>query len=265
MVEASHIAVGLIGHGAIGSVIADHLERGTVHGASLAAVLDPAAPHPRFAVGDIDEILDRCDLVVEAAGHGALAAYAPVIRERGVDLLVVSVGALADDELRAVVTTPAHGRVLLTTGAIGGFDTLRAAALLGGLDAVSITSTKPAANLVRDWMDGDLVAALATGTEPVVAFDGSARDAARRFPESANVCATLALATVGLDRTSARLVGDPSATTVRHTVRAAGAAGDYEFTFENRPSPTNPKTSAITPFAVLRALGDLTTATFRFA
>lgn len=262
--DDSRIAVGLVGHGAIGSVIADHLERGAVEGVSLAAVLDPAAPHPRVTVDTIDELLDRSDLVVEAAGHGALAAYASVVRERGVDLLVVSVGALADDELRAVVTAPASGRVLLTTGAIGGFDTLRAAALLGELDSVSITSTKPAANLVREWMPDDLREALTTGTEPVVAFDGSAREAARRFPESANVCATLALATLDLDDTTARLVGDPTAATVRHTVEATGASGRYEFTFENRPSPANPKTSAITPFAVLRALGDLAGGTFRF-
>jgi aspartate dehydrogenase len=258
------LRVGLIGHGAIGSVIADALAARRVDGAALGGVLDPVAPREGHGVASVEELLNTADLVIEAAGHSALASYAPTVRAAGADLLVVSVGALADDELRAVVTAPAPGRVLLTTGAIGGFDTLRAAMLAGRLDMVSITSTKPARNLVRDWMTPEMVDVLTAGSEPVVAFEGTAREAARRFPESANVCATLALATVGLDATAARLVGDPAATTVRHVVAAEGAAGRYEFSFENRPSPANPKTSAITPYSVLRALGDLTNLTWSF-
>lgn len=258
------IRVGLIGHGAIGSVIADGLAAGTVDGAVLGGVLDPLAPREGHVVASVEELLDTADLVVEAAGHSALASCAPPVRMAGTDLLVVSVGALADDELRAAVTAPAPGRVLLTTGAIGGFDTLRAAMLLGHLETVSITSTKPARNLIRDWMTSETLDALTAGRESVVVFEGTAREAARRFPESANVCATLALATVGLDATAARLVGDPAATTVRHVVAAEGAAGRYEFSFENHPSPANPKTSAITPYAVLRALGDLTNLAWSF-
>lgn len=66
----------------------------------------------------------------------------------------------------------------------------------------------------------------------------SAREAAAGFPESANVAATLALATTGLDITRVTVVGDPSATVVRHTVHASGDAGAYEISLENPPRPT---------------------------
>ena len=59
-----------------------------------------------------------------------------------------------------------------------------------------------------------------------------------------------ALATVGFDRTEVEMVGDPAATVVRHTIHVDGEAGSYEFVFANRPSATNPRTSAITPYSV---------------
>jgi aspartate dehydrogenase len=40
-------------------------------------------------------------------------------------------------------------------------------------------------------------------------------------------------------------------------VSAMGRAGSYEFVFRNRPIETNPRTSAITPYSVIRALSRL--------
>ena len=112
--------VGLIGHGAIGSVVAAELVSGAVAGVELTAVLDDLAPHPDLEVQSIEELLGDVDLVVEAAGHGALAQYGPVVVDSGASLLIVSVGALADPELGASLVGRSPGRVMYTTGAIGG-------------------------------------------------------------------------------------------------------------------------------------------------
>lgn len=250
------LRVGLIGCGAIGSVVARELADGAVPGVGLTAVLDPIKDHP-LRVGNLDALLARSDVVVEAAGHAALREHGVVVRESGIDLLVVSIGALADDSLEAELRGAEGGRLFLCTGAIGGFDILRAAMLLGPLEHVSITSTKPAAALSRPWMDEAVVDALADGTEPVTVFDGPARQACDRFPESANVTATLSLATVGFDRVRVQMVGDPAATKVRHEVSAVGEAGTYKLSFENAASPDNPRTSAVTAYSVLRALTDI--------
>jgi aspartate dehydrogenase len=90
----------------------------------------------------------------------------------------------------------------------------------------------------------------------VIAFSGSAREAARRFPETSNVAALLALATTGLDAVTVEVVGEPRRTGAKHEIEASGAAGRYRFEIENALSPDNPKTSAVTAYAVLRALAD---------
>jgi aspartate dehydrogenase len=169
---------------------------------------------------------------------------------------VVSVGALLDDALRSKLSN-GDGRLFVTTGAIGGVDLLRAASMMGELEDVSLVTRKPARAVVRPWMASEVVDALENGTEPVVVFTGPARTAVERFPESVNVAATLSLVTIGFDRVRVEVVGDPDADHVEHTVRARGAAGSYDFTIRNVPSPDNIRTSAITPFAVLRGLTDL--------
>lgn len=250
------LRVGLIGCGAIGSVVARELSQGAVHGVELAAVLDPVVHHP-LGVDDRESLLSRSDVVVEAAGHSALREHGVAVREAGTDLLVVSIGALADGDLEARLRQAEGGRLFLCTGAIGGFDILRAAMLFGPLEEVAITSTKPAMALSRPWMDETIQDALAQGTEPVTVFDGPAREACALFPESANVTATLSLATVGFDHVRVQMVGDPAATRVRHVVTASGKAGTYELSFENAASPDNPRTSAVTAYSVLRAVGDI--------
>lgn len=250
------LRVGLIGCGAIGSVVARELSQGAVDGAELSAVFDLVVDHP-LGVDGRGLLLARSDVVVEAAGHGALREHGVAVRESGTDLLVVSIGTLADEDLETRLRQAEGGRLLLCTGAIGGFDILRAAMLFGPLDEVAITSTKPAGALSRPWMEQAVKDALVSGSEPVTVFDGPARRACALFPESANVTATLSLATVGFDQVRVRMVGDPAATRVRHVVTASGVAGDYELSFENAPSPDNPRTSAVTAYSVLRAIGDL--------
>ena len=237
-------------------MVARELSEGTVDGAELTAVFDPVVDHP-LGVNDRESLLARSNVVVEAAGHGALREHGVAVRESGTDLLVVSIGALADEDLEAKLRRAEGGRLFLCTGAIGGFEILRAAMLFGPLDEVAITSTKPAAALSRPWMDETVLDALTRGAEPTTVFDGPARQACALFPESANVTATLSLATVGFDRLRVQMVGDPAVTRVRHQVSASGVAGTYELSFENAASPDNPRTSAVTAYSVLRAVGDI--------
>lgn len=250
--------VGVIGHGAIGAVVSSELAAGRVPCCTLAGVLTRSHHHEGpDAVRSLDELMERSDIVVEAAGHQAVVDHAARILGAGIDLLVVSVGALVDDELRARLTrADLPGRLLLSSGAIGGLGLLRAAALLGTIDSVRLTTTKAPDALLAAWMTPSLTAELRHGTAPVPVFEGTAREAVAHFPTSVNVSATLALATLGLDRTRVTVVADRAAVRVRHVIEVDGDAGHYELHIDNTPS-TNPRTSAITPYNVLRALNDM--------
>ena len=252
--------VGVIGSGAIGLPVIDALLKGRVPGCNLAGILTRSplsADLAGFAASSLYDLIDRSDLVVEAAGHAALEQLGPPIIESGRDLVVLSVGALVDDDLFAKLTPDQGGRLLVSTGAVGGLDTLNAAMLVEPLESVSLTSRKPAKLLVHPWMSSELILRLSSGIGEVEAFTGSAREVVKLFPESANIAATLALATVGFDNLKVRMVGVSDAAYVEHRVSAAGRAGSYEFVFRNRPADLNPRTSAIVPFSVIRALRGL--------
>lgn len=248
--------VGLIGRGAIGAVIADHLAAGRVEGATLAGVLrqDPRA---RDEVASLDELLGLgCDLVVEAAGHEALRRYAVRVLESGADLVVLSAGGLADPRTETAVRAAGPGRVLISTGAIGGLDILRAMMETGRLEKVTIQSTTTPAAVADVAHVEELLGSAEPGNGAGVLLAASAREVALRFPRLANVAATVALATLGLDRVRAVLRVDPSGNQKRHELTAVAADSRLRVQVENTLSAANSRTSAVTPYAVVRLLRD---------
>ena len=79
------------------------------------------------------------DLVVESAGHEAVASYGSRILQQGCDLLIASVGALADAALLQQLKSAAQlggAQLIVPAGAIGGIDAL-GAARLSGLSSVT--------------------------------------------------------------------------------------------------------------------------------
>lgn len=196
------------------------------------------------------------DLLVECAGHRAIEQHVLPALERGIACLIVSVGALSQVGLVERLEAAAqrgNTRIELLPGAIGGIDAL-SAAKVGGLDSVAYTGRKPA----KAWKNtpGALVCDLDTISEATVIFQGSAREAARLYPKNANVAATLSLAGLGLDRTHVTLIADPLSEENVHQFEARGAFGGFELTLRGKPLLANPKTSALTVYSVVRALGN---------
>jgi aspartate dehydrogenase len=252
---AHEFRVGLLGLGAINSVVCRELVAGAVPGARVVAVvtIGGETPPDPVVLTDIDTLVQTVDLVVEAASHEALDDHGETILTAGRDLLVVSVGALADEGLFQRLTTSGPGRLTLTTGAVGGLDLLQAAVRAGPLESVTLTTTKRASSLVQPWMDAALITKLEQGTDRIELFRGPAREAATRFPRSLNVAAALALAVGTWDGVEVVLIGDPNATATVHAIDAVGAIGGYHFETTNAVSK-NPTTSSVTAYAVLRGV-----------
>ena len=186
--------------------------------------------------------LPEADLVVEAASQAALVDLAPRVLSRGLPLIALSVGALADDAFREAVTRIARekgGRLLVPSGAIGGLDAVRAAAE-GGIDEVTLVTAKPPGGF-----------GLVDVNERRVLFEGPAREAVGKYPKNVNVAAALSLAGVGLDETRVRVVADPALSLNTHTIVVKGAFGEMECRISNRPSPENPASSHLASLAAL--------------
>jgi aspartate dehydrogenase len=255
------LRVGLIGHGAIGRRVADELRRGAVAGAQLTGVLTRTASRAPEAVPDIAALIAASDLVVEAAGHGALQMWGAPVLDAGIDLLVVSTGALADPDTSARLRAAGTGRLLICPGAIGGLDLLRSVRRSGPGVTVRLTSTKRPAALLQPWMPAEQIRGLRRlrpGDPPEVLHDGSAVDAASRFPQNANVAATLALAADDWDAVTVRLVADAGVPATVHLIEIDGPSGSYRLEFRNHPSPDNPSSSGLVAFSVIRSISDLT-------
>ena len=88
------VKVGIVGMGVIGRAVARAIEAG-LPGVALAGVTvrDPARATGYPAV-PLAELIERSDLIVEAATQAALREFGPAVLTAGRHLMVLSVGGL---------------------------------------------------------------------------------------------------------------------------------------------------------------------------
>ncbi|MFJ5368779.1 aspartate dehydrogenase [Bosea sp. CER48] len=194
------------------------------------------------------------DLIVEAAGREAVGIWGETALAHAAAFAVASTSAFCDDALldRLIAAAESRGsQILIPPGALAGIDGIAAASLLP-LDEVVHRIVKPPAA----WRGtaAESLLALDVITEPTAFFSGTAREAASRFPQNANVAVISALAGIGLDRTRVELVADPAAGGNGHQLSARGAFGKLDIAIENRPLATNPKSSEMTALGLVRLI-----------
>lgn len=252
--------IGLIGCGAIGRTIAVAMDRTEAIGSvflfdrseeqarSLATRLEKAVH-----VTSIDELIKDSQLVVEAASQAAVEEYAPKVLWAGRDLMLMSVGALADDKLADHLRKLAREKgckIFIPTGAIAGVDGVRCAAE-GRIDEVTLETRKPPRALVGTEAVERMGVDLESLREEKVLFDGTARQAVKDFPQNINVAAALSLAGVGFDNTRVRIIADPRVNTNQHTITLRGSFGEMRSWVSNYPHPDNSKTSYLSALAAI--------------
>src|SRR5690606_6610692 len=102
---------------------------------------------PCTAFGSVTQVLElKPDYIVESASPMAFRELALPALKNGSSLVTLSIGALADGDFYEEVqrTAKAHGsRVHLVSGAIGGFDVLGTAALMGDCEVSFDTEKGP--------------------------------------------------------------------------------------------------------------------------
>jgi len=232
--------VGIIGCGAIGTVLAEAVERKIVACDELvvfdtdsakAQKLKAALKFPVKIVSNVDQLLaTKPTVVVEAAGQQAVRDYYEKLVASNAQKIVMSTGAL-------LVLNVSDPKIHFPAGAIGGLDAI-ASAVNAGIDMVTLTSRKNPAALGK------------TNTE------GTAKEAARQFPREMNVAATLAL-TVKPVQVKVRVISDPKVTRNTHEIQVKWRFGEMNLRFANDSHPDNPHTSALAAWSAIRLLQTL--------
>ena len=243
------VRIALLGCGNIGRIIAtraDGIEIAAVYDADSSRTKELAAITGARACADFSALLaSEFDTLVEAASIDAVRQFAQSTLESGHNLVVLSVGALADPELRTRLELEAERhdvRIHIPSGAIIGLDNLKVAAISRMTRLILIT-TKPAVALGVDV------------SVKTCQFRGSASDCIARFPRNVNVAVALSLAT-GREP-EVELWADPVASTNTHLIIAEGEFGRAELKTDNLPCPDNPRTSYLAALSVLTLLRNL--------
>jgi len=258
--------VALLGGGTIGRLVLERAKRGDLPGIEIVALAGRSATSPaaalagefgvRYVTGGEQLAALRPDTVVEAASHVAVKQHLVTLLEAGINVVVLSAGALVDDALcRSAEAAARRSGALLyvPSGGIGGLDVLKTACI-AGVDTVTIQVAKPPAAWRGIAYVEERGFQLEGLTGPLTLFEGPARAGVPHFPQNVNIAAVLALAGIGWERTKLKVLADPALRLNTHTIHAAGRAGRFSIVLENVPSPENPKTSWLACYSALAAL-----------
>jgi aspartate dehydrogenase len=252
--------VAVVGLGPIGRKVVEALDKG-IDGLVLAAVSvhDPAK-HQAFLAGlnkppailPIDGLAEVADMVIECAPARLVRSIVVPFVSRGKTAIVLSVGALLENEDLIALAKQHDGQIVVPTGALIGLDAMTAAAE-GNIQSVRMVTRKPpkgllgAPYLIENNIDIEGI------TEPLRVFEGTAREAAKGFPANLNVAVALSLAGFGPDRTRLEIWADPTVTRNVHRIEVESDSARFSMSIENIPSE-NPKTGRITALSVIAYL-----------
>ncbi|MBS7635053.1 aspartate dehydrogenase [Candidatus Bathyarchaeota archaeon] len=262
------VNAGLIGCGAIGTVIAEAIDSGKAGEMSLVMIYDlireraeklasKLSRKPLIAK-DADELLNRDDIqiVIEAASQEAVKQYAIKTLLKNKDFMVMSAGALLDEPLLNNILEAARNndrKVYVPSGAIVGLDNVKSAAV-GRIEEITLTTRKPPMSFEgAPYVERGKIN-LSSLKEPLVLYEGTAREAVKLFPQNVNVAASLSLAGVGPDKTKVRIIVDPSIKHIVHEIHVRGDFGEIYTRTINKPFPNNPRTSYIAALSAIATL-----------
>jgi aspartate dehydrogenase len=261
-------SIGLMGCGTIGTHLAMAIDSGRVANASVTGLFDIVDGNARNlktrlkstpqVYDNFDRFVDStADIIIEAASQQAVKNFAKRIIESGKDLMVMSVGALADTQFLAELLelTPirnGQSKIYVPSGAIAGIDAIRSVRHIA--DSISITTKKSPKALAGAPFFTTRNVSLDNITKVTEIYEGSAVEAVKLFPANVNVAAVLSLAGIGVEKTMVRILADPEATTNQHEIVATGSFGEIKISVNNVTAPGNPKTSFLAVLSAIECL-----------
>jgi len=259
----SKIRVGILGCGAIGSRIAKSIKNVCDNQAIVTALFDinpsksahlqKSLPQKNIVYHSYHELLNNCDLMVEAVNAPDTFSLVRQALLANKDVLVMSVGKFIDGDAILKLAQKQGVRFLIPSGAIAGIDAIKAAAL-GKIQSITLTTRKP----IYGFADNAYVQArrinLSQIKKETILFEGNVKEAVKCFPQNINVAATIALASSAKDKIKIRISTSPDYKVNSHEIEVVGEFGRMVTKTENVVCPDNPKTSYLAVLSAVQTL-----------
>ena len=257
--------IAVIGYGALGKIFVDALQKTLPDQYEIEGIYVRNRDTVKKTLEELgirsfqtfEELLGgSAEYVVEIASVQAVAEYGTRILQSGKNLIVTSVGALADEALwnqLEEAAEKADRRVLIASGAIGGFDLLRTFQLMGKNRAKienykSPDSLKGAPYLEQNPLSEEKVHKI---------FTGNAKEAIAGFPKNVNVAVASALASVGPEFMEVEITSCPGEKNNIHRITTENELGKAVIEITSRPDPQNPRSSIMTAWSIVALLENL--------
>lgn len=256
------LKIGIIGCGAIGGFIARTCQERFSDKIEIVGVCDIVKSKSESLVKslkkkteilEIDELINKSDLVVEAASKDVSASIAEKAVSIGKSAMIMSVGGLLGRRDLFDLAEKKGAEIILPSGALCGLDGLKSAST-AGIKNVILTTRKSkrglegAPFLIKNKIDLEKI------DKETVLFEGNAREAIEGFPKNVNVAALLSLAGIGPEKTRVKIIYSPSIERNIHEVEVIGDFGKFSARTENVPFPENPKTSFLAALSAIATL-----------
>ena len=211
----------VVGSGYLANIVADAAIRGLLPEYEFVGVYSQSVPSSerladRFrkagnacnAYPSLDAMLAlKPDFLIEMASPSGMQEVAIPTLKNGTSIVCISVGAFADQDFMTEVKRVGNEsgtRVYIASGATGGFDVLRTAALMGNATANFFNEKG------HDRLRNSSVYDPIIETKKHIVFSGNANEAIRTFPTGLNVAVAASIASVGTDNMQVTMQSTPN-------------------------------------------------------
>lgn len=246
----SKLKLGIIGCGAIGSSVANFVDKKLNKRIELVGIYDVEKNKIKSLLKKLNrkpqfqewaEVIENSELTVEAAN---IEAAKKLILE-GIKykkaLIILSVGVFVKHPRLLSLIKKSQSKLYIPSGAICGVDGLNSLSL-GQIKKLELITSKPPRSLEGiPYLVEKKIDVLNIKKEKIV-FRGDIEEAIKYFPQNINVAASIFLAS-GFKDIKVVIKVDPKLKRNRHRIMVKAKEGDMAVELANIPSPQNPKTS----------------------
>ncbi len=257
------LRVGIVGCGAIGSGIAEAVQKELKASCELSGLYDVREEavirlasrlrQKKLIRRSLKDLIAGCDLMVEAVSAKDtqdLVKQAVMMKKH---VLAMSIGKLFKAQSIFRLARLKGSKIILPSGAIAGVDAIKSASLRG-IKFIKLTTRKPLSGFYKNAYLESKGIELNRIKKETVLFEGPVSKAVEYFPQNINVAATLALASGNPDKVTVCIKTSPEYTRNCHDVEMVGDFGRMHTSTENVVCPDNPKTSYLAVLSGIQSL-----------